>query len=65
MNEAEISTIIQSLDSVSTSIDFLTMLVATPIGVTAAYGLHASQMKAAKLVFLMLITPMISQPGIQ
>jgi putative spermidine/putrescine transport system permease protein len=38
---------------------FLTMVVATPIGVSAAYGLHTSQMKAGKLVFVLLITPMM------
>ena len=43
----------------SLSAAFLTMLVATPLGVLAAYGLHASQLKAGKLVFLLLITPMM------
>ncbi|HUS53299.1 MAG TPA: ABC transporter permease [Thermohalobaculum sp.] len=38
---------------------FLTMLVATPLGVAAAYGLHTSQMRAGKLVFILLITPMM------
>lgn len=38
---------------------FLTMLVATPLGVLAAYGLHASEMRAGKWVFLLLITPMM------
>ncbi|MEM9144844.1 MAG: ABC transporter permease [Pseudomonadota bacterium] len=37
----------------------LTMLLATPIGVMAAYGLHTSQMKAGRLVFVLLITPMM------
>jgi putative spermidine/putrescine transport system permease protein len=38
---------------------FLTMLVATPLGVVAAYGLHSSQMKASRFVFILLITPMM------
>ncbi|MEO0819813.1 MAG: ABC transporter permease [Pseudomonadota bacterium] len=38
---------------------FLTMLVATPMGVLAAYGLHASQMRFGKLIFVLLITPMM------
>jgi putative spermidine/putrescine transport system permease protein len=38
---------------------FLTMLVATPLGVAAAYGLHTSQMRAGRLVFILLITPMM------
>ncbi len=38
---------------------FLTMLVATPVGVVAAYGLHTSQMKASRFVFILLITPMM------
>ncbi len=38
---------------------FLTMLVATPLGVAAAYGLHTSQMKASRFVFILLITPMM------
>lgn len=37
---------------------FLTMLVATPVGVLAAYGLHASKIRAVRFVFLLLITPM-------
>jgi len=36
---------------------FLTMLVATPLGVLAAYGLHASNLRAGRLVFMLLITP--------
>jgi len=35
------------------------MLVATPMGVLAAYGLHTSQVKAGRFVFILLITPMM------
>ena len=38
---------------------FFTTLVATPLGVVAAYGLHSSQMKASRFVFILLITPMM------
>lgn len=38
---------------------FLTMLVATPIGVLAAYGLHASKIRFIRVAFVMLITPMM------
>jgi len=37
----------------------LTMLVATPIGVLAAYGLHASQVPFIRVTFILLITPMM------
>ncbi len=37
----------------------LTMLVATPLGTMAAYGLYASRMKVAGIVFLILVTPII------
>lgn len=37
----------------------LTMLVATPIGVLAAYGLHASNVPYIRLTFVLLITPMM------
>ena len=37
----------------------LTMLVATPLGVMAAYGLHASRLPMGRLVFVILITPMM------
>jgi putative spermidine/putrescine transport system permease protein len=37
----------------------LTMLVATPIGVLAAYGLHASQVAFIRVTFVLLITPMM------
>ena len=38
---------------------FLTMLVATPVGVLAAYGLHASSLRFARFFLLVLITPMM------
>jgi putative spermidine/putrescine transport system permease protein len=38
---------------------FLTMLVATPLGVLAAYGLHTSQVRAGRFVLILLITPMM------
>ncbi|NVK34859.1 MAG: ABC transporter permease [Rhodobacteraceae bacterium] len=38
---------------------FLTMLVATPIGVLAAYGLHASNVRFVKVAYTLLITPMM------
>jgi len=37
----------------------LTMLVATPIGVLAAYGLHASKLPYLRIAFVLLITPMM------
>ncbi|MEG9862829.1 MAG: ABC transporter permease [Parvularculales bacterium] len=38
---------------------FLTMLVATPIGVIAAYGLHTSRVPFIRLAFVTLIMPMM------
>ena len=38
---------------------FLTMLVATPLGTLAAYGLFVSRMRAVQLIHLLLITPII------
>ena len=38
---------------------FLTMLVATPIGTMAAYGLYASSFRLAGIVFMILVTPII------
>lgn len=38
---------------------FLTMLVATPVGVLAAYGLHASRIPFVRATFVLLITPMM------
>ncbi|GHF58874.1 ABC transporter permease [Seohaeicola zhoushanensis] len=43
----------------SVKVAFLTMLVATPIGVVAAYGLHASRFGLVQLAFVTLITPMM------
>jgi len=37
----------------------LTMLVATPLGTLAAYGLFASRLRAARLVNTVMLTPMI------
>lgn len=37
----------------------LTMLVATPIGVLAAYALHASKLSYIRAAFVLLITPMM------
>ena len=37
----------------------LTMLVATPIGVLAAYALHASRLPYIRAAFVLLITPMM------
>jgi len=38
---------------------FATVLVATPLGTLAAYGLSLSRMRLARLAFVMLITPLI------
>lgn len=38
---------------------FLTALVATPVGVLAAYGLHASRLPFIRVAFVLLITPMM------
>ncbi|MEM7045014.1 MAG: ABC transporter permease [Pseudomonadota bacterium] len=48
-----------SATATSLSAAFLTMLLATPIGVLAAYGLHASEMRLGRVIFALLITPMI------
>jgi putative spermidine/putrescine transport system permease protein len=48
-----------SATATSLTAAFLTMLVATPIGILAAYGLHVSNLRAGRLVFLLLITPMM------
>ena len=37
----------------------MTMLVATPVGVLAAYGLHASKVRFVRAAFLVLLTPMM------
>ena len=38
---------------------FLTMLVATPVGVLAAYGLHCSKIRFVRVAFVLMITPMM------
>lgn len=43
----------------SLQVGFLTMLVATPLGTMAAYALFVSGHRAAKAIFMFLITPMI------
>ncbi|MEM1150938.1 MAG: ABC transporter permease [Pseudomonadota bacterium] len=43
----------------SFQVGLLTMLVATPLGVTAAYALFVSGHKATRALFMLLITPMI------
>jgi len=43
----------------SFSAAFLTMLVATPIGVLAAYGLHCSKLRFVRAAFVLMITPMM------
>ena len=48
-----------SATATSLTAAFLTMLLATPIGVLAAYGLHASEMRINRFIFALLITPMI------
>lgn len=43
----------------SIKVAILTMLVATPVGVLAAYGLHASQVSYVRAVFVLMLTPMM------
>ena len=43
----------------SFKVAFLTMLVATPIGVLAAYGLHSSKVRFVRAAFVLMITPMM------
>lgn len=43
----------------SLKVSFLTMLVATPLGIMAAYGLFVSGFRYAQIVFITLITPMM------
>lgn len=38
---------------------FFTMLVATPVGVLAAYGLHCSRIRFVRVAFVLMITPMM------
>jgi putative spermidine/putrescine transport system permease protein len=49
------------MQATSTSLKaaFLTMLVATPAGTIAAYGLHNSGVRFVRFAYLMLITPMM------
>jgi len=43
----------------SFKVGFITMMVATPLGVMAAYGLFVSQFRYAQIIFVTLITPMM------
>ncbi|MBY8977062.1 ABC transporter permease [Rhodobacteraceae bacterium NNCM2] len=43
----------------SLKVAFFTMLVATPLGIMAAYGLFTSNFKFAQVLFITLITPMM------
>jgi putative spermidine/putrescine transport system permease protein len=43
----------------SFKVAFLTMLVATPVGVLAAYGLHCSRIRFVRAAFVLMITPMM------
>lgn len=43
----------------SLKVAFLTMLVATPVGVLAAYGLHTSHFSFVRAAFVLMITPMM------
>jgi putative spermidine/putrescine transport system permease protein len=43
----------------SFKVAFLTMLVATPFGILAAYGLYVSGSRLARLLFFIMMTPMI------
>ena len=38
---------------------FFTMLVATPVGVLAAYGLYASKTRFVRVAFVLMVTPMM------
>jgi putative spermidine/putrescine transport system permease protein len=40
----------------------LTMMVATPLGTLAAYGLHVSRLRWVRLAMLVLVTPMMIPP---
>jgi putative spermidine/putrescine transport system permease protein len=48
-----------SATATSLKAGLFTMLVATPIGVIASYGLHVSSHRAARLVYMLLITPIM------
>ena len=43
----------------SFKVAFLTMVVATPIGVLAAYGLHTSRISFVRATFVLMLTPMM------
>ncbi len=43
----------------SVKVAVLTMIVATPIGVLAAYGLHASKVRFVRATFVLMLTPMM------
>lgn len=43
----------------SVKVACLTMLVATPVGVLAAYGLHASSVSYVRAAFVLMLTPMM------
>ena len=43
----------------SLTVAFLTMLVATPMGTMAAYGLFVSNLRFAHLIFILVISPMM------
>jgi putative spermidine/putrescine transport system permease protein len=43
----------------SFKVALLTMLVATPVGVLAAYGLHCSRIRFVRAAFVLMITPMM------
>ena len=43
----------------SFKVAFLTMLVATPLGIMAAYGLYVSGSRFGRLLFFIMMTPMI------
>lgn len=43
----------------SFKVAFLTMLVATPVGVLAAYGLHTSRVSFVRATFVLMLTPMM------
>jgi putative spermidine/putrescine transport system permease protein len=43
----------------SLKVAVLTMLVATPVGVLAAYGLHASRVPYVRAAFVLILTPMM------
>ena len=43
----------------SFKVAFLTMLVATPLGIMAAYGLYVSGSRLGKMLFFIMMTPMI------